>query len=184
MGKAALWHPNCCFLICMQISQEADKVVWYSHPFQIFPQFVVIYVVKGFGIIIKAETDVFLEFSCFFDNPTDAGNLIFGSSAFYKSSFNIWKFSVHTPLKPTLENFEHYFASVWDECICAVVWAFFSTACLWDWNENWPFPVLWTKTINRRMLDSTKKWYPISTGKKEKPQQDGRRGSIAFKIKS
>ena len=71
------------------------------------------------------------------------GNLISGCSAFSKSSLNIWKFSVHKLLKPGLENFEHYFASVWDECNCAIVWTLFGTTFLWDWNENWPFPVLW-----------------------------------------
>ena len=92
-------------------------MVWYSHLFQNFPQFIVINTVKGFGIVNKAKVDVFLEFSCFFDDPTDAGNLIFGSSAFSKTSLNIWKFTVHALLKPGLENFEHYFISVWDECI-------------------------------------------------------------------
>ena len=87
-------------------------MVWCSHLFKNFPQFVVIHTVKGFGIINKAEVDVFLEFSCFFDDPTDVGNLISGSSAFSKSSFNIWNFSDHILLKPSLENFEHYFASV------------------------------------------------------------------------
>ena len=81
--------------------------------------------------------------SCFFDDPTDVGNLISGSSTFSKSILNIWKFTVHTLLKIGLENFEHYFASVWDECNCAVVWAFFGIAFLWDRNENWLFPVLW-----------------------------------------
>ena len=85
-------------------------MVWYSHLFQNFPQFVVIYVVKGFGIVNKAEIDVFLELSCFFYDPTDVGNLTSGSSAFSKSSLNIWKFSVHVLLKPGLENFEHHFA--------------------------------------------------------------------------
>ena len=85
---------------------------WYSHLFQNFPQFVVIHIAKGFGIVNKAEVDVFLEFSCFFDDPTDVGNLISGSSAFSKSNLNIWKFSIHILLKPGLENFEHYFASV------------------------------------------------------------------------
>ena len=126
---------NCCFLTCIQISQEASKVVWYSHLFQNFPQFVVIHIVKAFGIANKAEVDVFLEFSCFFDDPTDVGNLITGSSTFSKSSLNIWKFTVHVLLKPSLKNFEHYFASVWDECNCVVVWAFFGIAFLWDWNE-------------------------------------------------
>ena len=87
-------------------------MVWYSHLFQNFPQFIVIYTVKGFGIVDKAEADVFLELSCFFDDPSDVGNLISGSSGFSKSSFNIRKFTVHVLLKPVLENFEHYFASV------------------------------------------------------------------------
>ena len=116
---------NCCFLTCIQVSQEAGQVVWYSHLFQNFPQFLVIHTVKGFGIVNKAEIDVFLELSCFFHDPEDVGNLISGSSAFSKSSLNIWKFTVHILLKPALENFEHHFGSVWDECNCAVVWAFY-----------------------------------------------------------
>ena len=131
-----------CFLTCIQISPEAGQVVWYSHLFQNFPQFIKTHTVKGFGIVNKAEIDV-LERSCFFDDPADVGNLISGSSAFSKASLNIWKFTVHILLKPGLENFEHYFASVWDECNCEVVWAFFGNVFLWDWNENWPFPVLW-----------------------------------------
>ena len=87
-------------------------MVWYSNLLKNFPQFVVIYTVKGFGTVNKAEIDVFLELSCFFDNPTDVGNLISGSSAFSKSSLNIWKLKVHRSLKPGLENFEHFFASV------------------------------------------------------------------------
>ena len=102
----------CFFLTRMQISQEAGKVVWYSHLFQNFPQFVVIHTVKGFGIVNKAEIDVFLELSFFFDDPADVGNLISVSSAFSKSSLNISKFSVHVLLKPHLENFAHYFTSV------------------------------------------------------------------------
>ena len=85
----------------------------------------------------------FLELSCFINDSTDVGNLISGSSAFSKTSLNIRKFTVHVLLKPGLENFEHYFVSVWDECNCAVVWRIFGIAFLWDWNENWPFPVLW-----------------------------------------
>ena len=85
----------------------------------------------------------FLELSCFFDDPVDVGNLISSSFAVSKSSLNIWKFMVHVLLKPGLENFDHYFTSVWDECNCAVVWAFFGIAFLWDWNENCHFPVLW-----------------------------------------
>ena len=87
-------------------------MVWYSHLFKNFSQLVMIHTVKGFGVVNEAEVDVFLEFSCFFDDPTDIGNLISGSSAFSKSSLNIWKFTVHVLLKPSLENFEHYFASV------------------------------------------------------------------------
>ena len=84
----------------------------------------------------------FLELSCFFHDPADVGNWISGSSAFSKTNLNIREFMVHVLLKPGLENFELYFTSMWDECNCAVVWAFFGIAFLWDWNENWPFPVL------------------------------------------
>ena len=129
---------NCCFLTYIQISQQASQVLWYSHLFQNFPQFIVIHTVKSFGIV-----NVFLELSCFFHDPVDVGNLISGSSAFSKSSLNVWKFIVHILLKPGLENFEHYLASKWDECNCVVVWTFFGIAFLWNWNENWPFPVLW-----------------------------------------
>ena len=87
-------------------------MVWYSHLFQNFPQFIVIHTVKGFGTVNKAEIDVFLELSCSFNDPLDVGNLIAGSSAFSKTSLNIWKFTVHLLLKPGLENFEHYFTSV------------------------------------------------------------------------
>ena len=112
-------------------------MVWYSHLFQNFPQFIVIHTVKGFGIVNKVEIDVFLELSCFFDDPVDVDNLMSGSSAFSKSSLNIWKFTVYLLLKPDLENFEHYIASMWNECNCVAVWTFFGIAFLWDWNENW-----------------------------------------------
>ena len=134
---------NCCFLTCIQISQEEGQVVWYFHLLKNFPLFLVIYRVKGFGIVNKAEIVVFLEFSCFFNDPVNVGNLISGSSAFSKTILNIWLFTIHVWLKPGLENFEHYFTSVWGECNYAAVWAFFGIAFLWDWNENWPFPVLW-----------------------------------------
>ena len=134
---------NSCFLTCIQISQEAGQMVWYSLFFKNFPKFAVIHTVRSFGMASKAEADAFLELFCFFYDPVDVGNLFAGSSAFSNISLNIWKFMVQIQLKPALENFEHYFASMWDECNCAVVWAFFVMAFLWDWNENCPFPVLW-----------------------------------------
>ena len=94
---------NCCLLTCIQISQEAGQVVWYSHLFQNFPQFIVIHTVKGFGIVNKAEIDFLLELSCFFDDPKDVSNLISGSSAFLKSNLNIWKFRVYILFKPGLK---------------------------------------------------------------------------------
>ena len=141
---------NCCFLTCIQISQEAGQVVWYSHFFKNFPQFVVIHTVKGFGIVNKEEIGVFLKLSCFFSDPADVGNLISSSSAFFKSSLNIWNFMVHILLSLawkilsiTLWDACNFEMSMWDECNFAVIWAFFGIAFLWDWNENRPFPVLW-----------------------------------------
>ena len=96
----------------MQVSQEAGKVVWYAHLLKNLPQFVVIHRVQGFTVVNEAEVDVFLEFSCFFYDPTDVGNLISGSSTFSKTSLNMRKFSVHVLLKPSLKNFEHYLASM------------------------------------------------------------------------
>ena len=141
-GTSLLFHVQfSCFLTYIQVSQETGKVVWYSHLSKNFPQFVVIHTVKGFSLVNKI--DVFLELSWYFYNPVNGGNLISGSSAFSKSSLNIWRFSVHVLMKPSLENFEHYFASMWGECNCAIVWTFFGIAFLCDSNENWPFPVLW-----------------------------------------
>ena len=160
---------NCCFLTCIQISQEAVQVVWYCHLFQNFPEFVVVHTVKGFGIVNKAEVDVFLELSCFFYDPTDVGNLISGSSPFSKSSLNIWKFTVHILLKPGLENFEHYFASMWDEWNCAVVWAFFGIAFLWDWKgfqscgHCWVFQICWHIECSTFTASSFRIW-KSSTG--------------------
>ena len=113
-GTSLLFHIRFYLLLLdlHKASQEAGQVVWYSHLFQNFSQFIVIHTVKGFCIVNKAEADVFLELSCFLSNPTDVGDLISGSSAFSKSNLNIWKFTVHELLKPGLENFEHYSASV------------------------------------------------------------------------
>ena len=132
---------NCCFLTCIQISQEAVQVVWYSHLLKNW-KFVVVYTVNGFYIVNKAEVAVFLEVSCVSYDPMDVGNLISVFSAFSKSSLNIWKFTVHVLLKPGLEYIENYFASMWNECDCAVLWRFFGITFLWGWNENWLFPVL------------------------------------------
>ena len=116
------------------------RVRWSGIPISLrMFQFVVIHTDKNLSVVNEAE--VFLKFSCFFYDPTDVGNSISGSSAL--SSLNIWKLLVRVLLKPGLENFEHYFDSVWNECSYAVVWTFFGIALLWDWNENWPFPVLW-----------------------------------------
>ena len=120
---------NYCFLICIQVSQEAGEMVWYSH------------ILKEFSSLlwstqrlfrIDSEADVFLKFSCFFYDPTDVGNLISGSSAFSKSSLNICNISVHILVKPNLENFEHYFASMENEYNCAVDWTFFGIILLWE----------------------------------------------------
>ena len=129
-AHCSISSSNYCFLVCIQVSHEAGKVIWYSHLFKNFPQIVVIHIVKDFSVVNKAE--VFLELSCFFCDPTNVSNLISGSSAFSKSNLNIWKFSVHILLKPRLENFEHYFASMWNECNCVVVWTLFGIALLWD----------------------------------------------------
>ena len=102
--------PNCCFLIRIQVSQEARKIISYTHLFMNFPQFVVTLTDKGFHVVNAG--DVFLEFSCFFYDPNNAGNLISGSSAFSKTSLNIWKFMVNVLLKPGLKNFKHYFTSM------------------------------------------------------------------------
>ena len=112
---------NCCFLASIQVSQEASKVVWYSHLFENFPQFLEVHTVTGFSIVNEAEVHVYLKFSCFFYDPMDVGTLTSGSSAFSKSSLSI---------------------CMGDECNCPMVWTFFSTALLGNWVENWPLPVL------------------------------------------
>ena len=138
-----MFSSNCCFLTCILDSQEADKVVWYSHLFKNFPQFIVIHTVKGFSVVNEAEVDVFLEFSHFFYDPMDVGNLVSDSSVFSIYSLNIWKFLVHVLLKPSLKEFEHNPASRWSEHNYMIVWTFFGIVLLWDWNANRSFPVLW-----------------------------------------
>ena len=132
-----------CSLTCIQVSQVVAQVVWYSHIFQNFPQFIMIYTVKDFGIDNRAEIDIFLELSCFLNGPKDVPSLISGSSAFSKSSLNVWMFMVQVLLKPSLKNFEHYFTNVWHEWNCVVLWTFFGLVFLRVWNENWLFLVLW-----------------------------------------
>ena len=132
---------NCCFLTCTQTSQQASEAVWYCHLFKNFPQFVVIHTVKGFNIVNEAEVDVFLKFSCFFNDPADVGILIFASSAFSKSNLNIWKFLVHILLTARLENFEHYFASVIWVQLCGslkILWHCPSLVLEWKLTSSSP----------------------------------------------
>ena len=121
----------------------SGKVVWYFQPLMNFPQCVVIHTVKGFSVVSEAEVDVSLEFSCFSYDPAYVGNLISGSSSFSKSILYIWKFLVHMLLTSSLKDFKHCFASMWNEHNCTVVRTFCGIFFLWDWNESWPFPVLW-----------------------------------------
>ena len=141
-GTSLLFHVqfNCYFLTCIQTSQEAGQVVWYSHLLKTFPQFVVIHTVKGFSIV--NEADVFLKFSCFFYDPTDVGNLISSCSTFSKCSSYIWKFSIHVMLNPSLKDFEHYLASIWNELSCTVVWTFFGIAYVLNSSTGIPSPPL------------------------------------------
>ena len=131
---------NCCFLTCMQISQKAGKVVWYSHLFKNFPQFVVVYTVKGCSVVNEAEVDVFPEFSSFFCDQWMLAIWSLVPLPFSKSSLYIWKFLVQTLSKPSLKDFECYFASMWNKCRSVVVCTCFGVALLWDRNENRPPP--------------------------------------------
>ena len=124
------------------VYQKTGKVVCYSHLFKNFPQFVVVHTIKDFSIVNKAEVEILLEFHCFLYDPANIGNLISDSSAFSKSSFYIYKFLVHRLLKPSVKDFEHYLASMWNECNCMVIGTLFGIALLWSWNENCPFSVL------------------------------------------
>ena len=164
-----MFSSNCCFLTCIQVSQEAGQVIWYSHLFQNFPLFIVIHIVKGYGIVNKAEIDVFLEFSSFSHDPVNVGNLISGSSAFSKTILNIRKFTVHVLLKPGMKNFDHYFTSMWDECNCAVVWAFFGIGMKTDLFQScghcWVFQICWLRfyihsnQIYQSLVKTTQNYY-------------------------
>ena len=141
-------------------------MVWYTHLLKNFPQFIVIYTVKGFSLVNEAEADVFLEFSCFFNDPTVVGNLISASSAFPKSSLNIWEFSAHVLLEPSLEEFEHYSVSVWDEGNCAVLWTFFSIDFVSGMKTNlfqscghcWVFQICWHSECIALIASSFRIW--------------------------
>ena len=135
-------NSNCCFLTCIQVSQETGSMVWYFQLFKNFPLFIVAHTVKDLSRVNEAAVAAFLKFPCFFYDPTDIGNLISGFSAFSKCNLSIWKFLVHLLLKPGLKDFQHNLANTGNDCNCMVIWTFFGIALLWDWNENWPFPVL------------------------------------------
>ena len=121
----SMFSSNCCFLSCIQVSQETGKVVWYSHFFKNFPWCVVIDRVKGFSVINEAEVDVFVELPCFLHDPVNVDSLISGTSASSKSSLYTWKFSFHILLKPSLKDFEHNLASMRNKGNCTIVGTFF-----------------------------------------------------------
>ena len=127
---------NCCFLTYIQVSEETGKMVWYSHLFKSFPQFVMIHTVKGISVVNETEVDVFLEFPSFLYDPENVGNLIFGSSSFSKSSLDIWKFLVHIMLKPSMQDFKHDLTSMGDECNCPMISTFFGTTLLGTWDGD------------------------------------------------
>ena len=141
--SCSMSSSNCCFLTWYRFLKRHVKWSGIPNSFRI-SEYSTVYCDPHNQRLwhSQAEIDVFLELFCFFNDPSHVGNLVSGSSAFSKCSLNIWKFTVQ-PTEAWLENFEHYFASVWDQCDCAVVWAFFGIAFLWDWNENWHLPVLW-----------------------------------------
>ena len=157
---------NCSFLTCIQTSQEAGQVVWYSHLFKNFPEFVVIHTVKGFSVVNEIEVDVFLEFSCFFYDPMDVGNLISGSSAFSKSQLEHLEVLSSCTVEASFGEIWALFASVWDECNCVVVWKFFGITFLWDWNENffqpcghcWVFQICWHVECSTFTASSFRIW--------------------------
>ena len=127
---------NYCFLTHIQVSQQTGRMVWYSHLFKSFPQFVMIYTVKGFSIVDETEVDVFLEFLYFFYDLVNVGNLISGSSSFSKLSLDIWKFLVCIKLKPSMQDFKADLTSMGDKCTYLMVSTFFGTTFLGNWNEE------------------------------------------------
>ena len=137
-----MFSSNCCFLTCIHISQEAGKVVWYFHVLKNFPHFVVTHSRRPWCCQLNRSrcfSGMLLIF--WWSNRYSQFDLWF--LCLFKSSLNNCKFTLHILLKPGLENFEHYFVSVWDEYNCVVAWTFFGIVFLWNWNENWPFPALW-----------------------------------------
>ena len=118
-------------------------MVWYSHFSKSFPQFVMIHTVKGFSVVDKKEIDVLLKFPYFLYNPVNVGNLISSSSFFSKPILDTWNFLVHIMLKPSMQDFKHDLTSMRDQCYCLMVSTFFGTTLFGDWDEDWPFPVLW-----------------------------------------
>ena len=148
-----MYGSNCCFLTRIHISRvRRSRVAWCSHHLENFPQFVMFHTVKGFHIINEPEIDVVLELPCFLYDPMNFGNFISGSSAFSKPSWYIWKFLVHLLLKPSFKDFEHYLASMWNECNCTVVWMFcaialFGTGMKIDLFQScghcWVFQICW-----------------------------------------
>ena len=135
----SVYDSNCHFLTYIQTFQETGKVIWYSHFLKNFPKFVVVLYVKGFSIISEADENVFWDSLAF-------SMIQWILPIWYlvpQTSLYIWKFSVHVVLKLSLKEFEHYFASKWDECNCMIGWTFIGIAFLLDWKENWPFPALW-----------------------------------------
>ena len=133
---------NCCFLTCIQDSQETGKVVWYSHLFKNFLQFLVIHTVKGFSIVSEADVCSGIPSLSLLSNECWQFDLLF--LCLLCIQLGIWKFSVHVLLKTSLNDFEHDLAGMWNEDNCTLLWTFFGTALLWYWNENWPFSVLWS----------------------------------------
>ena len=157
---------NFCCLICLKVSQEAAKVVWYSHLFKNVPQFAVIHTIKCFSIVNEAEVYVFLEFHFFLCDPTNFGNLIFDCSASLNLSLYMWKFLVHILSKLSLKDFEYYLGCMWNECNCMAVWIFWGIAFLWDWKTElfqscghcWVFQIHWHIECRTLIASSFRIW--------------------------